>query len=164
MAISSRSSNALSALFAATTKQRLMPRDEQPKDLNLDLIAMVQRARMLHDATARPSDLAAVYWIEAKRIKGGYPAPTAKAGEWRVSLLAATADEAWEQVKALTLAGKLGYKSKVSTRPAAGQADPDQRLLCVRTYDADDRADVERVKSALLAIGFTGLEYVADKT
>lgn len=140
-----------------------MPKDAHSSDMNLGLIQMVQRARMLHDAAARPSDLAAVYWIEAKRSEGDHPAPTAKAGEWRVPLIVATADEAWEQVKALTVAGKLGYKSKISTRPAAGQAGPDQRLLCVRTYDADDRADVERVKSKLLAIGLTGMEYVADK-
>lgn len=140
-----------------------MPKDEQPSDLNLDLIQMVQQARMLHDATARPSALAAVYWIEAKRRQGDYPAPTAKAGEWRIPLTAATVDAVWERVKALTIAGELGYKSKVSTRPAAGQADPEERLLCARTYDAGDRADVERVKAALLAMGLSGLEYVADK-
>ena len=125
---------------------------------------MVQSARMLHDAEARPSDLAAVYWIEAKRKAGDYSTPTANAGEWRVPLMAETADAVWERVKALTLAGELGYKSKISTRPAAGQADPDQRLLCVRTYDASDHEDVKRVETALLAIGMTCLEYVADKT
>ena len=140
-----------------------MPKDEQPSDLNLDLIQMVQNARMLHDATARPSDLAAVYWIEAKRGEGDYPAPTANAGEWRILLTVKNVDSIWKRVKALTLDGKLGYKSKLSTRPAAGQADPDERLLCVRTYDAGDRADVERVKSALLGIGLTDIEYMADK-
>ena len=140
-----------------------MAKEELPSDLNLDLIEMVQRARMLHDAEARPSDLAAVYWIEAKRTEGDYAAPTANAGEWRVPLTAETADAVWEQVKALTVAGKLGYKSKISTRPAAGQVDPDQRLLCVRTYDARDSTDVERVSDALREIGFSGLDYVADK-
>ena len=141
-----------------------MANEDRPSELNLDLIEMVQRARMLHDAEARPSDLAAVYWIEAKRKAGDFAAPTANAGEWRVPLRAETADAVWERVKALTVAGDLGYKSKVSTRPAAGQADPEQRLLCVRTYDAADRSDVERVGEALLAIGLTPLEYVADKT
>ena len=133
-----------------------MPEDEQPIDLNLDLIQMVQKARMLHDATARPSELAAVYWIEAKRRDGDYPAPTKKAGEWRVPLRADAVDAVWERVKALTVAGDLGYKSKVSTRPAAGQADPEARLICVRTYDAGDRADVERVGQALREIGLSG--------
>ena len=141
-----------------------MPKDEQPSDLNLDLIQMVQRARMLHDAAARPSELAAVYWIEAKRTEGDYPAPTATAGEWRIPLTIENVDAVWAQVKALTLAGKLGYKSKVSTRPAAGQADPQERLLCVRTYDARDSNDIERVGQALRDSGLSGLGYVADKT
>ena len=140
-----------------------MPKSEHPSDLNLDLIQQVQNARMLHDETARPSALSAVYWIEAKRRQGDFPAPTARSGEWRIGLTVKNVDRVWERVKALTVAGKLGYKSKVSTAPAAGQADPDARLLCVRTYDADDAGDVERVGEALRAIGLTDLEYVADK-
>ena len=132
-------------------------------DLNLDLIQMVQAARMLHDKTARPSDVSAVYWIEAKCQTGDYPPPTANAGEWRVKLTAETVDEAWEQVKAATAAGRLGYKSKVSTRPAAGQSHPDERLLCVRSYDAGDKSDIERIKQALLDMGLRGLSYAPDK-
>ncbi len=140
-----------------------MADDRQPQQMNLDLIEMVQRARMMHDEDARPSDYAAVYWIEAKRGAGDYPAPTANAGEWRVRLTVETVDAVWEMVKEATVAGKLGYKSKVSTRPAAGQADPDERLICARTYDARDADDVERVRAALQAIGLEILEYVADK-
>ncbi|MCY4070988.1 MAG: DUF1917 domain-containing protein [Chloroflexi bacterium] len=140
-----------------------MADDKGPGQMNLDLIEMVQRARMMHDEDARPSDYAAVYWIEAKRGTGDYPAPTANAGEWRVRLTVATVDAVWEKVKRATVAGKLGYKSKVSTRPAAGQADPDERLLCVRTYDARDVNDVERVRAALQALGLEALEYIADK-
>ncbi len=131
--------------------------------MDLDLIDMVQRARMMHDEAARPSDYAAVYWIEAKREPGDYPAPTANAGEWRVRLTVETVDAVWEMVKRATVEGKLGYKSKVSTRPAAGQADPDERLLCVRTYDVDDLADMRRVRAALLKLGLSGLQYVPDK-
>ena len=137
--------------------------DSKPNDLNLNLIQMVQAARMMHDETAKPSDYAAVYWIEAKRQMGDYPPPTPNAGEWRIPLTAETVDAVWEQVKSATAAGKLGYKSKVSTRPAAGQSHPDERLLCVRSYDAADEADVERIKQVLLAMGLHDLHYVADK-
>ena len=140
-----------------------MPTDSGPEKINLDLIQMVQQARMLHDETARPSELSAVYWIEAKRKSGSYPAPTANAGEWRIRVRVDGMDAIWERVKAATVAGELGYKSKVSTRPAAGQSNPEERLICVRTYDAADADDVERVKRALLAIGFSQVEYVADK-
>ena len=49
-------------------------------NFNLDLIQMVQRARMLHDETAVPSDMTAVYWIEAKRRDGDTPGPTSTGG------------------------------------------------------------------------------------
>lgn len=137
-----------------------MSQDEQPPDLNLDLIQMVQRARQLHDQGARPSDYSAVYWIEAKREADGAPPPTANAGEWRARLSAADVDAIWERVKALTARGELGYKSKVSTQ---GLTNRDERMLCARTYDAGDRADVERVGAALRTLGLRGLEYVADK-
>jgi len=137
-----------------------MSQDAGPPELNLDLIEMVQRARMLHDQSARPSDYSAVYWIEAKREAGGYPAPTAKAGEWRAMLPAADVDAIWERVKALTARGELGYKSKVSTQ---GAANRDERLLCARTYDAGDRADVKRIGEALRTLGLRDLRYVPDK-
>ena len=131
---------------------------------NLDLIRMVQNARMKHDQTARPSDYAAVYWIEAKRKSGDYPAPTPNTGEWRIKLTLENVDAVWEKVKSTTMKGELGYKSKVSTRPAAGQAHPDERLICVRTYDAGDTEDVERVKNVLVEMGIErDMVYVRDK-
>lgn len=132
---------------------------------DLDLINMVQNARMMHDKTAKPSDYSAVYWIEAKRAQGDYPDPTPNTGEWRVKLHVDDMDQIWERIKAATVAGELGYKSKVSTRPAAGQTHVDDRLLCVRTYNADDDTDVERVKRVLTEMGLgEGLVYVRDKS
>lgn len=140
-----------------------MPNDNNP--LNLDLINRVQNARMMHDQTARPSDYSAVYWIESKRKQGDYPALTSNAGEWRVKLTIANVDEVWEKVKVATENGKLGYKSKVSTRPASGQSHPDERLLCIRTYDADDTGDVERIQKVLIEMGLgSDLTYNRDKT
>ena len=141
-----------------------MPKDKSAPKADLDLIDMVQRARMLHDASARPSDYSAVYWIESKRKAGEYPAPTAKTGEWRVHLDIKNVDAVWARVKQATESGRLGYKSKVSTGPAAAQTDPEARLLCVRTYDAGDAGDVARVQRELLALGLSDLEYVGDKS
>ena len=140
-----------------------MPDNKGPAKIDLDLIQMVQEARMLHDQTARPSDYAAVYWIEAKREAGEYPAPTANAGEWRISVTVETVDEIWERVRRATVAGQLGYKSKVSTRPAAGQTGTDERILCVRTYDAGDSEDIARIERVLLDMGLRDLYYVRDK-
>lgn len=130
------------------------PQSEKP---NMDLIQMVQNARMLHDQEATPSQVPGVYWIEAKHL-GDAPAPTTRTGEWRIRTTVAVVDEQWAKIKQATEAGELGYKSKVSTSPALEQADREQRVICVRTYDADDSADVHRVRDALVRLGFEPAE------
>lgn len=120
---------------------------------NLDLIAMVQNARMKHDAAAQPSQVSAVYWIEAKRQQGDYPAPTSRAGYWRIETTVQAVDALWRTIRQATEAGDLGYKAKVSTAPASGQTAPDARVIHVLTYDSDDSADVERVGQALRGLG-----------
>lgn len=125
---------------------------------NLDLIGMVQRARMQHDADAIPSQVAAVYWIEAKREPSG-PAPTARAGYWVIPTDVQHVDALWQTIKTATRAGTLGYKSKVSTAARDLGKDREDRVIHVLTYDADDTADVERVGNALRAMGIDGLRY-----
>jgi hypothetical protein len=125
-------------------------------DPNLDLIRMVQNARMAHDAAAQPSQVSAVYWIEAKRKSEGAP-PTPRAGQWVIETTTAEVDAHWAKIRAATEAGALGYKSKVSTAARGGVAD--SRVIWVVTYDADDSADVERVRAALQSLGFSNLRY-----
>jgi hypothetical protein len=129
--------------------------------LNLDLIRMVQQARMQHDSGLRPSQVSATYWIECKR-PSATPAPTPRTGEFRLFTHVAQVDDDWERIKAATLAGQLGYKSKVSTRPTPDHPAADGRTICVRTYDHSDAADVERVRAALVALGFTPSHYLTD--
>jgi hypothetical protein len=123
---------------------------------DLDLIGMVQRARMAHDADAQPSKVTAVYWIEAKPQTQG-AAPTPRAGSFAIHTTLAQVDTQWVAVKAATEAGTLGCKSKVAT--AAHGGSPNARLIRVLTYDADDSADVARVRAALAALGFTDVPY-----
>jgi hypothetical protein len=123
---------------------------------NLDLIAMVQRARLAHDANATPSQVAAVYWIEVKRMGEG-AAPTPRAGQYIIKTTVDAVDALWATIKAATERGDLGYKSKVSTASRRGQ--PNERLIYVLTYDADDTADVERVGAALRALVNTEIRY-----
>jgi hypothetical protein len=126
---------------------------QKPEKPNMDLIQMVQNARMMHDDEAMPSQVPGVYWVEAKCQIPDAPSPTARAGEWRIPTTVEAVDALWTTIKRATEAGELGYKSKVSTSPAQGQSERDQRMICVRTYDADDSADVERVRQALLELG-----------
>lgn len=128
--------------------------DDGPKPPNLDLIQMVQRARMQHDANAVPSEMSGVYWIEVKPDGQTNP-PTPRAGMWLVETDAARLDSQWAAVRAATQTGLLGYKSKASTRPRGGQGGPDARVICICTYDRADVTDVERVHTALAELGLT---------
>lgn len=133
-------------------------RDDKPTPLHMDLIQMVQRARMQHDAQAVPSEIPGVYWIEAKPEAETRP-PTAQAGLWLIETDAARVDAQWATVKAATQAGKLGYKSKALTRPRSGQRGADQRVICACTVDRNDAEDVERVRAALLELGLRPARY-----
>lgn len=133
--------------------------DERPADL--DLIRMVQQARLQHDSQLRPSQVSAAYWIECKRPQPD-PAPTSRSGEFRIFTTLERVDADWEAIKAATLAGRLGYKSKVSTCPTPDHPVPNGRTICVRTYDHADHDDLTRVRAALEQMGFTALHYVSD--
>ncbi len=126
----------------------------------LDLIRRVQDARMAHDAEAIPSQVSAVYWIEAKaRTPGTHP--TARAGYWLVETTLQAVDRVWQVVKTATVEGRLGYKSKVATASRSG--DPDARVIHVCTYDAADAGDVARVEAALRALELQPVAYHADE-
>lgn len=126
--------------------------NDQP---NMDLISMVQRVRMQHDSEAAPSEVSAVYWIEAKCQGADCQSPTAHTGAWVLDTTVADVDALWETVKAATESGKLGYKSKVSTAPRASSSR-DSRTIMVLTYNSRDPDDVQRVRDALKHAGVDG--------
>ena len=118
---------------------------------------------MLHDADAIPSQVSAVYWIEAKRQPDDYPAPTSNAGYWLISTTLHDVDALWAKIKQATESGILGYKSKVSTSAGRLQSGTDSRVIHVCTYDSTDSADVERVEKSLRHIGIEiALHYQSD--
>ena len=125
--------------------------DDQP---DLNLIEMVQRARRQHDAQTRPGNVAAVYSIEARCEGADCQQPTPRAGQWVMDTTIAAVDEQWEIIRQATVDGKLGYKSKVSTAPRSAKID--SRTIAVRTYNADDAADVQRVLEQLKALNLPG--------
>jgi hypothetical protein len=126
---------------------------------DLDLIAMVQRARRQHDDQAIPSQAAGVYWIEAVPETAGR-APTSRAGRWIIPTNVHEVDKLWAKIRNATKAGTLGYKAKVSTAARELGMDKDDRIIHVTTYDAEDAADVERVRQALRELGISGrIEY-----
>ena len=135
--------------------------DDKLDAQKLDLIQMVQRARMANDEEAKPSEVNVGYWIEAKRKVAGSP-PTPRTGQWVLRTQLEDIDLMWERIKAATEAGELGYKSRAASVSRMGK-NASGRLICVRTYDADDSADVERVLTALRVLGIEGkLHYERD--
>lgn len=136
--------------------------DNKPQKPNLDLISMVQKARMMHDNEATPSEVNAVYWIEAKDQTDTAPAPSSQVGQWILEINTQQVDKAWAIIKQATEQGKLGYKSKVSTS-SRNQKLGDTRLIYVRTYDKTDTNDIQRTRVMLTELGVDGnWEYQAD--
>jgi len=130
----------------------------KPAPPNLDLIQMVQAARLAHDADVLPSQVLGVYWLEVKRESPG-PGPTPRAGRWVIETTAGEADALWVLIRAATRDGRLGYKAKAATAARAGGIDRDQREIHIETVDADDAADVERVRVALETLGVAKARY-----
>ncbi len=116
----------------------------------LDLIDLVQRARMAHDDQAKPSQIRGAYWLEAKAPPGLWPGPTRRAAEFHAGADLAEVDALWETLRAATQAGRLGYKAKVAT--AAREAAPDRRELRVLVADRADETEVARLQAELRAL------------
>ena len=78
--------------------------DNKASKLDMDLINMVQNARMMHDKDAVPSKVPGVYWIESKN-----PAPknkpTACTGEFQIQTTVDAVDEHWQMIKKATEKG-----------------------------------------------------------
>lgn len=120
----------------------------EPPDL--DLIQLVQRARMAHDDRARPSQIGGAYWLEAKAPPGAVPGPTVRAAALRADCDVAEVDAVWALLRAGTQAGWLGYKAKVAT--AAREAATERRELRVLVADGGDRAALARVQAELRSL------------
>lgn len=135
--------------------------DDKASKLNMDLINMVQNARMMHDNEAIPSKVPGVYWIESKHPSPENK-PTPRTGEFHIQTTIDEVDAHWLQIKQATEKGLLGYKSKVSTAPTDGKAHGKQRLICIRTYDADNQDDRNRIEAELKKLGFADLSYERD--
>lgn len=114
---------------------------------------------------SKPSEVFDVYWIHAKRAKGRYPAATARSGKWLVFVGADEVNEVWARIKKATEDGRLGDSAKVATsRPNPNATNPQGKVICVYTYDWQDREDVMRVRNELRRLGIEKkIPYKADK-
>jgi hypothetical protein len=93
-------------------------------------------------------------WIYAGRAVGAYPDSTPHGGKWLVYFPVAKIDQEWARIKAAVEAGRLGGLAKVATSPREYRLGF-MHVVCVYTYDAEDVADVRRVRQELRAMGYT---------
>jgi hypothetical protein len=110
-----------------------------------------------------PSVEQQAYFLEARIKRYEYPPATARGGKWLLFVARKDVDEVWAKVLLALREGRLGDFAKVSTaRPNPHAADPDKHVVCVYTYDSEDREDVVRIRAALRELGF--IKPIAYKT
>lgn len=112
-------------------RQRLdnMPRKKQP-------------------AEAKPSRVTDDYWIYAERKAGDYPEATERSGKWLIFVPVLNIDAVWECIRLATEAGKLGDSAKTATAmPNPNAVDQTKKVICIYTYDWQDKEDVWRKQS-----------------
>ena len=106
------------------------------------------------------------YWVHAERKFGTYPSPTVRGGKWLLFIPADQINEVWATVKKAVEDGRLGGRAKSSTALSNPNSnDPTKNVICVYTYDGDDKDDVWRVRGVLRDMGFVRKIYwKADQT
>ena len=100
-----------------------------------------------------PSEAMDTGWIDVYRKYGDYPDdnPT-RDGKWLIWLSPANIDRYWKLIRAAVELGKLGNRAKVSTAGSLSEKRPGH-VICVYTYDFEDREDVMRIREVLRKIG-----------
>jgi hypothetical protein len=88
-----------------------------------------------------------------------------RSGKWLIFVPLDELDDAWAKIKKATEEGLLGDSSKSATAlPNPNAVAPTKQVICVYTYDSEDREDVMRVRQALRDLGFTRpIPYKTDK-
>ncbi len=105
------------------------------------------------------------YWLFAIRKQGKYPRPTERNGKWLIFVPVRRIDAVWEKVKKSTEAGSLGEEAKVSTAKRNPNAvNPAMKVICVYTYDWQNKEDVMRIRAELRTLGITWkIPYKSDE-
>jgi len=79
-----------------------------------------------------------------------YPGHTERGGKWLLFVHREEVNEVWERICDALTSGRLGSYAKVSTaRPNPNSADSRKHVICVYTYDSEDREDVMRIRASL---------------
>jgi hypothetical protein len=117
-------------------------------------------ARHLH-----PSEEKQSFFVKVRASRVRYHDQTERSGKWLVFVDRQDVDHVWQKIYDALIAGELGSYAKVSTaRPNPTSTDPRKHVICVYTYDSDDRRDVMRVRDSLRELGFVSpIGYKTDR-
>ena len=102
-----------------------------------------------------PSEDVGEFWHYAFNPQRAHKITTKKTGKWMLFPSVLKVDEVWELIKTETCENRLGCSAKVATaRPNALAWDKSARLICVYTYDHEDKEDVFDIRKKLFNLGF----------
>ena len=102
-----------------------------------------------------PSRETKAFWIQ-EQADIGYPEHTERGGKWLLFVKSEEVDGWWNKIRESLLKGHLGSTIKAATaRPNPNATSSEIKVICVYSYDADDKEDVMRIRKALREIGVT---------
>jgi hypothetical protein len=100
-----------------------------------------------------PSEITDDYWVYSES-ETKYPNFTDNSGKWLVFVYLKDLDVVWKKISIATKEGKLGGVSKCATaKPNPNATNNDTKVICVYTYNSEDKNDVARVALELYKLG-----------
>jgi Domain of unknown function (DUF1917) len=130
----------------------------------MDGLPPIARYEEDYDDPTPPTQAMQAGWIYARRKQGDYPDYTERSGKWLIWLSAETVDRYWQKIKESVEQGFLGNAAKVATAGSGRQKAGKPYVICVYTYDYEDKADVMRIHSVLRDLGIRReIIYKADE-
>ena len=102
-----------------------------------------------------PRDEKDFYWLIASNKKDNYPA-TKDGGKWLIFVPPDDIKDVWMKIKKAIEDGRLGNMAKISTgknNRLGGKSK--NHVICVYTYDYEDKKDVIKIREQLRKIGIT---------
>jgi hypothetical protein len=98
-----------------------------------------------------PTEVDSYFWIRVERIDTyNYPQPTERSGKWMIYAHVNEVDQVWVTIRDAVVGGLLGSDAKVATmKPNPNAVRPDEKVICIYTYDSEDRDDVLRILTSL---------------
>ncbi len=114
----------------------------------------------------KPSQVKEEYWVYAiSKSKKEYPESTDRCGKWMIfGYKGEQLDNIWEGVKKAIEKGLLGSSAKCSTtKENPNSLNKNSGVICVYTYDSNDKSDLKRIAKELFKIeGVEKLFYKED--